>query len=1111
MSLRHAITIALVLAFLTCSGSAEDQSVGVAGFAAGRENARESSVETRRGVSCLLRQSVYRSSTHRAASKAEHAPSRRNPIDTFPPPLHTGTPPSRKKSPVLIAYFARQEAASPPSTQEAAANQAGSAFSRYAGSRIDSVTFRNAQRIDQHDLLKTLSVQVGQVLDRNKIRASIEQLFATGRFRTISAEVTPHANQSLDLEFVVDEKLFIGSIVVYGAPRPPTANQLVNGSKLQLGQEFDEDAVASAIERMKRLLGENGYFAPTIRMDSSLDPQHQRIGLNFVIDRGKRAKVGQVVVKGDPGFLPRKVLKIAKLKPGQPVSAQRVTRAFTRLRKKYQKSNHLEAQVAVVDRNYHTDTNRLDYVFEIDRGPIVEVHIEGAKLRRGLIKKYVPIYEEGAVDEDLLAEGRRNLLDYFQTKGYFDATVTSKLTQKDGRQLVIFDVDRGERHTLTDLVISGNKYFPKQSIRERMAIQPKDPLQRHGVFSSALLAHDIAAVTGLYQVNGFLQVKVTSKITDDYNGKIGRLRVDINIDEGPQTLVAKMEITGNEHYSTDILRDQLSTIEGQPFSSYVLANDRDTIVSYYYDRGFPEVRVESINQPSANAPNRQDVVFKITEGRQVFVDKILISGLRFTKAFVVSREFEVHEGDPMSQSRILNTQRRLYDLSIFNQVDVAPGNPDGSVDKKDLMMQLEEARRYTFDYGLGFQAQTGNVNSDCQKIAINPTSPQVCNPGGATGFSPLVTFGLTRSNFRGRNDTIVFRTNLGELQQRALVSYEQPHWLNRDDLTLTFNAFFDSTQNVLTFSSQKLEGSVQALQHWRIGQTFLYKFAYRRVKVDQSTLQINPNLIPLLSRAVRVGIPSFSYVRDHRDDPLDSHKGTLNAFDFGVASHIFGSQANYTRLFVENSSYYSFAANKNVTGRRWTFARSTRIGVENTLTRATDPATGQALISGIVPLPERFFTGGSNSHRGFAINQAGPRDPTTGFPLGGDGLFINNLELRTPPIALPYIGENLSAVVFHDAGNVFANPGDIFPGLGHWSQQHPETCVPQSTQACDFNYISQAVGLGVRYRTPIGPVRVDFGYNLNPPLFPVRDDPTRGPYLDRTSHFNFYFSIGQTF
>jgi len=984
-------------------------------------------------------------------------------------------------------------------------NQAGSAFARYSGYRIRSIHLQGSQRIDQADLLKSISLQAGQLLDRAAVRASLQQLFATGRFRTIAAEVAPYSDRSLDVNLVVEEKLFIGSLMVYGAPRPPTANQLVNSSKLQIGQEFDEDLIAAGIERMKKVLAEDGYFAPTIRMDSSIDPPHQRIELSFIVDRGAHARVGQVIVKGDAGYADGKIRSIAKLHPGQPVVATHLSRAFTRLHKKYQKSERLEAQVSLVDRNYHTDTNRLDYIFQINRGPIVDVRVEGAHMRRGLIKKYVPIYEEGALDEDLLSEGRRNLRDYFQRQGYFDVGVTSSLSTKDGRELVIFDVDRRKRHTFEDLTIHGNKYFPRESIRERMAIQPADALQRHGLFSSALLERDLSVITSLYQANGFQAVKVNSNVRDDYRGKPGRLQVQIDIDEGSQTLVKNTTITGNTTFSQDVLLDQMSTIPGQPYSNYLLSNDRDSIVSYYFDRGFPDVQVETTTNPSPNAPNRQDVAFKISEGRQIFVDKILISGLRYTKPFVVDREFEIKEGDAMSQSRILNTQRKLYDLSIFNQVDVAPANPTGNVERKNLMVQVEEAKRYTIDYGIGFQVQTGNVRSDCENVVANPTSTQVCNPGGATGFSPLVTFGVTRANLGGRNDSIVFRTNLGRLQQRALLSYVQPYWLDRRDLTLSFSALYDSTQNVLTFSSERLEGSVQALQQWRKGETFLYKFTYRLVKVDQATLHINPLLIPLFSRPVRVGIPSISYVRDHRDDPIDSHKGSYYAGDFGVASRIFGSQSNYARVFFENSTYHTFAENRNVGGRRWTFARSTRIGVEEPWTAGGNP------ISDIVPLPEKFFIGGSNSHRGFAINQGGPRDPTTGFPLGGDGLFLNSLELRSPSIALPYVGDNLSAVIFHDAGNVFTSPEKIFPGLAQWTQPHKENCEPQSTQPCDFKYMAQAVGLGVRYRTPIGPVRVDFGYNLTPTYFPVKDDPVRGPYLDHTGRFNFFFSIGQTF
>jgi len=181
----------------------------------------------------------------------------------------------------------------------------------------------------------------------------------------------------------------------------------------------------------------------------------------------------------------------------------------------------------------------------------------------------------------------------------------------------------------------------------------------------------------------------------------------------------------------------------------------------------------------------------------------------------------------------------------------------------------------------------------------------------------------------------------------------------------------------------------------------------------------------------------------------------------------------------------------------------------------------------VIPLPERFFTGGGNSHRGFGLNQAGPRDPTTGFPLGGAALFLNNIELRLPPVTLPFFQDNLSFAIFHDAGNVFTSNTDMLHGLGHWRQPTPDLCKSAATRAaCNYNYISQAIGVGLRYKTPIGPVRFDFGYNLNPPAFPTCQTvpnsrnplptsscPSSSPFFlpQQLSHFNVFFSIGQTF
>jgi outer membrane protein assembly factor BamA len=547
---------------------------------------------------------------------------------------------------------------------------------------------------------------------------------------------------------------------------------------------------------------------------------------------------------------------------------------------------------------------------------------------------------------------------------------------------------------------------------------------------------------------------------------------------------------GIKAFPEEQIRRIINTEQGQPYSEITVATDRDAITNFYFNRGFPDVKLEATVDPTPGRPNRMNVKYVVTEGTQEFFNRVIISGLSNTKRFVVDRELEVHTGAPLSQADMLNTQQKLYDVGVFSEVNVAVQNPQGAERNKNVVIQVAEAKRYTFTYGFGLEVQTGDAGTDCQNLP----NPAACQPEGRTGVSPRVSFDVTRLNFLGRDYTLAFKSRVGRLQQRVLLSLEAPRVFNSTNKTLTFTGFFDKTQDVRTFTAERLEGSAQVTHNVNKGTQLLYRMVFRRVKVDPDTLQVAPELIPLLSQPVRVGFPSFTFIRDTRNDPIESVRGVYSTANFDMASSIFGSEANFTRVVVSNSSYH--VLKKGTGDRRWVLARSTRIGIEQPY---------GSLPESFVPLPERFFAGGSNSHRGFAINQAGPRDPVTGFPIGGNALFINNIELRTPPIALPIVEENLSAVFFHDAGNVFTSPEQMVKNLYRFSQQQQTLC--KGALLCSFDYMSHAVGAGLRYRTPIGPVRVDFGYNLNPPFFAQGNQNT----TKRLGRFNFYFSIGQTF
>jgi outer membrane protein insertion porin family len=974
---------------------------------------------------------------------------------------------------------------------------AAGSFTQLQGARVSEVNFRGLHspfaEAQIHDLILQ---KAGEPLDRNKIRESLRGLYATGRFANLEVRSTQKSDGSVSLTIQATENFFNGDVGVSGRPKhAPTDTQFINASKLNLGEAYSADKVRLGMSGMQRILQDYGFYRTQLSYEENPHSDTQQMDLVFHIRSGKPAKVGEVFVSGDPGYTADQIRKIGKLKKGKEVRNNFAPRSLELLRKKYGKQKRLEAQIALEQRKYDESRNALDYYFVINRGHIVEISTKGAKLSRRKLKKYVPIYEENAVDEDLLNEGRRNIRDYFQTLGYFDASVSVEQTIDGDRRKIVYTVEKGERHKLTDIVITGNHYFGVADLRERMSLQPASLLARNGRFSQSQLARDVEAIANLYRNNGFDRVKVTPQVQDDLNGEHGRMRASFAIEEGPQTLVHSLNIVGNVALISDQLTEdpqggsRLEISPGQPYSEYKVATDRNAILNEYFNQGFANAELEPLATFYNNDPSQVDVTYKIVEGPRVFVDRVLVSGITFTQPHIVNREFNIRDGMSLSQDRMVDSQRRLYDLGIFNEVNMAVQNPEGSAEYKSLLYNIKEARRWTMNYGLGFEVGTGVDQG------------QGTGPQGSTGVSPNGQFDLTRENFRGRNQTIIVKTRYGRFVKRGLLSFDSPQFWDQPDWKLTLSLYYDNSRDVNTFASQRLEGSAQLEQTIgdpKLNTKMLYRFNYRRVKVDPTSFPagFTPFLVQFYSTPVRVGMPALTFIRDRRDNAIDSHHGTYITADIGAATHYLASETDFGRVLATHSSYYELFK-RRPQNKRYVLARSTRFGVQSPYHNST------------VPLPEHFFAGGGNSLRGFAINQAGPRDPDTGGPLGGNAMFVNNVELRFPPMTLPFVADNLSFVAFHDMGNIFDTADNMWSHLFKWKQKDPINCSVASTLPCDFNYVTHSVGSGIRYRTPIGPIRVDVGYNLNPPVFPIKQG--TNPHSETVRRFNFFFSIGQTF
>ena len=968
---------------------------------------------------------------------------------------------------------------------------------RWEGQPITRIEFDPPQQpLPSEELTRLLPLKAGGTLRMDDVRDAIKKLYSTGRFADVSIDASPaEANQvgsGVVLRISTELQYFISGVNISGEREPPNRNQLITASKLELGALFVESDLDQAIANMQEKLRVNGLYNATIQRRVDLRPEAEEANVYFDLDAGYRAHFDGIQLAGQLNHLTDKEIKATGWHRGfgpihlsgwREVNESRVETGVEKLRKNFQKGDRLEASVTLDKLDYHPATNTATPYLTIDSGPIVEVRTTGTKVSSGRLRELVPVYQERTVDRGLLVEGQRNLAEYFRSKGYFDAQVDfMQYDPEPNRTLIEYNITSGDRHKLKHIDITGNRYFDYATLRERMYLKTASFLRRrYGLYSERLLQQDEDNIADLYRANGFPDVMVMHRpVQDNYGGERGDLAVEIQVNEGPQWLVNQMTIEGVPAADEAYLRSIIRSTAGQPYSPANVAADRDSILGYYYNNGYPAAQFESSQDPGP-APNRVNLHYRVIPGVRQYVRGTLVRGLENTRPTLVANRIFLAPGDPISQSRIAQSQQKLYDLGIFSKVETALQNPDGEEESKYVLFHLDEARRYSFNFGLG--AELARIGGSANSLDY---------PAGTTGFSPRVSFGVSRLNVLGLGHTVSLQTQVSTLRKRALLNYLVPQFEGHENLSLTFSPLFDDSNDVRTFSARRVEGTVQLAQKISRTYSFQYRYTFRRVTLDQNSLKIAPQAVGLLNQPVRTGLIGSSFIQDRRDDPVNSHRGILNTIDLAYAYKAFGSETDFTRMLVRNATYYPI-------GRDIVLARSLQFGYIQRWGGLSE-----------IPLSERFYSGGASTNRAFPDNQAGPRDPLTGFPIGGSALFFHSTELR-----FPLIGDSIGGVLFHDMGNVYS---DVTSISFRFHQQNLQ----------DFNYMVHSIGFGFRIRTPVGPIRADFSYSPNSPRFfgfngtindllnvpPSQVLCTSASPLCSNQHINsfqFHFSLGQTF
>jgi outer membrane protein insertion porin family len=1019
-----------------------------------------------------------------------------------------------------------------------------------SGSAAKTETLRGAKVmgvrvVDEHGTVllaspKGLPIAVGEPLDSAQVAESIRILFRTGVYADLRAVAIPETD-GIRLDFIARENLFINQVLVEGLKPPPSEASAVAVMQLSLGQTYHSQDVEEALDRLRDLLRDEGLYQAKVTATRQAEQKTHQMNVIAHVDPGPRVRLSEIDLINHTEYRDGELIKLTKLSPGKEMTVARVQSSTERLRKFLEKKGHLSARVSVRRGEYQPATNTIPLTLEVTEGPRVLVVVEGAKISKGDLKKLIPVYQEGSVDTDLLEEGKRNLRERMERNGYFDARVEysvnareiegRKTGRKGSQETITYEVAKGEKSKLLSIEFSGNHYFSTEVLRSRLTITPSSLFTRPR-FSQRLMDSDALSMKNLYAANGFLSAQVEVK-AERVPGKPSDLIVRFLIEEGKQTLVASLQIEGEGAISEAQIMSVVGSSPGQPYSDINVAADRDNILALYYNEGFPNASFSYTAEPdespseqvagngaasgSAKPPGNSEkpggyqiaraepmhLVYKIDEGEQFHVRQLLLTGYNHTRPKTIRREVKVTPGGPLREGEIVESQQKLYNLGVFNRVTIEPQNATGTAPNKDVVVLVEEAKRYTIAYGGGFEAQRLASTS-------NPT-------GGEVQASPRGILELSKQNLTGRADSLTLKLRASTIQWRALLGYNAPTTFENKNLTLQANTYVEKTQDINTFTEIRYEGNIQITQQLSPFSRLLYRYSFRKVTV--SNLNIPSDEIPLFNQPTLVSQFSTTWFRDTRDNPAEAHKGTFNSANFGISGTAIGSSASFLSFFFQNSGFTPLKKN-------WVYARSIRLGVlvpyASTVSLTFPAQTGEPPAQ-VIPLPERLFAGGGSALRGFALNQAGPRDSVTGFPVGGQAMIILNQELRFP-LKVPFAGKGLGGAFFYDGGNSYSQLSHVtlrwlpptptfkpaYPGQlpGRFN---PTLCVYNCTN--ELNYWSHTIGFGLRYATPVGPIRVDLGYELNRPQFviPCPNGAVFCQQATRLPRVQVFFNLGSSF
>ncbi|GAB6190342.1 outer membrane protein assembly factor BamA [Desulfocastanea catecholica] len=738
-------------------------------------------------------------------------------------------------------------------------------------------------------------------------------------------------------------------------------------------------------------------------------------------------------------------------------------------------------------------------VFEITRYTEKEFRIaslapEGNKrIDSGAILRKITTKVGDAYDQATL---RKDLKEIY-SMGYFNDVQIDVSDTPKGKK-VIFRVV--EKPVIKSVIFTGMDEVKEEDVKGAANIK------EHFILNPAKITVAEEAIRQLYKTKGFYNSKVISKIS--YPNDQGAV-VEFNIDEGVKMYIKEISVEGNTTFDDDELLDQIETsekwflswlTEGGLLDMNMVQQDAARIVTYYNDQGFleakigePEIKQEEewlyvkfiVEEGTRFKLGTVDFTGDLLQGkdemmklltiqdeeylsRQAIRDDILKltdyyseAGFAFADIRPIVKKtpagdhmdvtFDIRKNNLVYIERIsIRGNSRTRDNVIRRELLIAEG---GVFDSKALRESTQALQRLTYFEEVNIIPEP-SLNPDRMNVIVEVKEKSTGNFSIGAGFSSadnLILMGqISENNFLGRGDTLSLSANISSSSSRYNLGYTNPHLY---DSALSWGLDLFSTEREYDdYTKESVGGGIRIgypiFGKWKVFGNYSY--------TDTDLTDVSENASYIIQESVDLHITSavkMSLVRDTRNRLYGASKGSRNVLSVKYAGGPLGGDAQFTK--VEGSSGWYFP-----------MPLKTVFHVEGSAGQVFENEDDK------LPVYERFYLGGLNSVRGFEYGKISPIDPITGERIGGDKMWYTNVELIFPLMET----QGLHGLVFYDAGQVMDDDEN-------WGEVNDN--------------IKNAVGLGIQWLSPMGPLSVVWGFNLDP--------------LDDEDDAVWDFSVGGTF